>query len=191
MASHLMMDIETLNTNYDSVILSIGLAKFNPFGHGVIDVLELKPTIEDQTTIYHRTIDDNTLAWWSKQPQEVIDSTFDDAGRMPFADCMEVLYHYAWNQKRIWANGTVFDISIVEHAFRQTLTDRPQPVPWPFYDVRDTRTVYEMTNVSLKDKKYGSKTTHNAVEDTIHQVIVLQDSYRKLIRAGILSEDQL
>lgn len=189
--SSLMIDIETLGTNYDSVILSIGLAKFSPFGDGVLDVLELKPTIEDQMSIYDRKIDEDTFKFWSRQPQEVIDSTFDDTGRMSFVDCMEVLYHYSWNQKRIWANGSAFDITILEHAFRQTLVDRPQPVPWPFYEVRDARTAYEMANVSLKDKKYGSKTTHNAIDDVLHQIVVLQDSYRKLVKAGILDANKL
>ena len=74
----------------------------------------------------------------------------------------------------------------METAFRQTLTDRPNPIPWPFWTVRDTRTLFEMTGVSLKDKKYGTKTTHNAVEDAEHQAIVVQDAYQKLIKAGLM-----
>jgi hypothetical protein len=191
MTSHVMIDLETLGTNYDSVIMSIGLVKFSPTGQGITDCLELKPTIEDQTEIYNRTIDDGTLAWWSSQSPEAVEAAFNDTGRMSFKDCMEVLYHYCWNQERVWANGTCFDIVISEHALKQTLIERPNPLPWAYYNVRDTRSFFEAANVRLKDSKYGTKTTHNAVEDAEHQVIVLQDAYRKLIKAGVLDASKL
>jgi hypothetical protein len=37
----------------------------------------------------------------------------------------------------------------------------------------------------LKDKKYGTKTTHKAVEDAEHQAIVVQDAYSKLATHGL------
>lgn len=188
MPSHVMIDIETLATTPDCVILSIGVVKFNPFGQGIIDKLELKPTIEDQTEIYNRVIDEDTLSWWAKQAPEVIDAAFNNEGRMSMKDCMEVLYHYCWNQDAVWSNGASFDVVIMESTFRQTLTDRPKPIPWQYYNVRDTRTLYDITGVKLKDKQYGTRTTHNAVEDAEHQAIVVQDAYRKLIKAGVLSE---
>jgi exodeoxyribonuclease VIII len=184
-----MIDLETVGTSLDCVIMSIGIVKFNPKTSGIISKLLLKPTIEDQTEVYNRVIDEGTLAWWAKQSPDAVEATFNDNDRMSFTDCMEVLYHYCWNQERVWANGTCFDIVILEHALKQCLTDLPNSAPWQFWNVRDTRSFYEAANVRLKDKKYGTKTTHNAMEDAEHQVIVLQDAYRKLIKAGVLSED--
>lgn len=185
MTSHVMIDLETLGTNPDSVILTIGIVKFNPKSKGVYDRLLLKPTVEDQTEIYNRFIDDGTLKWWSEQSQEAIDAGFCEKDRMPLKDCMEVIYHYCWNQDRVWSNGASFDIVVLESALRQTLTDRPNPIPWPFYTIRDTRTIYEIAGVSLKDKKYGTKTTHDALEDAEHQALVLQDAYQKLTALGL------
>jgi hypothetical protein len=68
---------------------------------------------------------------------------------------------------------------------RQTLTDYPNPIPWPHYTVRDTRTLYEIAGVRLKDKKYNTKTTHKAVEDAEHQALVVQDAYKKLMNYGL------
>jgi len=184
-----MLDIESLNTTPDCVIMSIGAVKFNPKGTGIIDRLELKPTVEDQTEIYNRTIDEGTLKWWSTQSVEALDAAFNAACRMPLKDCMEVLYHFCWNSDAVWGNGSSFDIVVMESAFRQTLTDRPRPIPWQYWSVRDTRTLYELAGVKLKDKKYGTKTTHNALEDAEHQAIVAQDAYQKLIRAGVISAD--
>ena len=186
MPSHLMIDIESLDTSPNCVILTIGVVKFNPKGNGVLDRLELKPTIEDQTEIYNRIINEDTLRWWSQQSPEALNAAFNEQGRMSLKECMEVLYHYCWNQDAVWANGAPFDVVVMETAFRQTLTDKPNPIPWPFYTVRDTRTLFEIAGVKLKDKKYGTKTTHNAVEDAEHQAIVVQDAYQKLIAAGLM-----
>lgn len=181
-----MIDLETLGVDHDSVILSIGMVKFNPFNNGIIDKIEIKPTIDDQTEIYGRMVDDSTIQWWATQSEDAVNQAMSDEGRFPFKDCMEAVFQYCWNQERVWANGSAFDIVILEHSLKQTLTDRPNPIPWPYYTVRDTRTIYEITGVSLRDKKYKTKTTHSAVEDAEHQVIVLQDAYHKLVNAGVL-----
>ena len=49
-----MIDMETLDTSPDCVILTIGAVRFDPKGNGVVERLELRPTIEEQTEIYGR-----------------------------------------------------------------------------------------------------------------------------------------
>ena len=185
MANDIMIDLETLDTNPYCVILTIGAVRFDPKGQGVIERLELRPTIEDQTEIHNRIINEDTLRWWSEQSPEALEEAMGDRDRMSFRDCMEVLYKFCWNRRAVWSNGASFDVVACETGMRQTLTEYPNPIPWPFYTVRDTRTLYEIAGVSLKDKKYGSKTTHKAVEDAEHQAIVVQDAYMKLIKAGL------
>jgi hypothetical protein len=72
----------------------------------------------------------------------------------------------------------------MDHAWKQL----GKNTPWNFWDIRDTRTLYDITNVNLKDKKYATKTTHRAVEDAEHQAIVVQDAYRKLMKCGLISQ---
>jgi hypothetical protein len=57
--------------------------------------------------------------------------------------------------------------------------------PWQYWTVRDTRTLFDVTGVSLKDG--GHVTTHKAVEDAERQAIVVQSAYRKLIKAGLVT----
>ena len=182
-----MIDMETLDTSPYCVILTIGAVRFDPRGNGVVERLELRPTIEDQTEIYNRVINDDTLRWWSEQSPEALEEALGDRGRISFKECLEILYKFCWNRRAVWSNGASFDVVVAETAFRQVLTDKPNPIPWPFYTIRDTRTLYEIAGVKLKDKKYGTKTTHRAVEDAEHQAIVVQDAYRKLIKFGIIS----
>jgi len=183
MATDIMIDIESLDTNPDCVILTIGAVRFDPKGSGIIEKLELRPTIDEQTEKFNRTINDDTLRWWSEQSPEALEEAMGDRDRMSFKDCMEILYKFCWNRRAVWSNGAGFDVVAMESAWRNL----GMRTPWPFYTVRDTRTLYEIAGVSLKDKKYGSKTTHKAVEDAEHQAIVVQDAYRKLIKAGLIS----
>ncbi len=67
MATHAMIDIETLGTEPGSVVLSVGAVKFDPFNniepnngkHWMLDV--------DAQTNVGRLVDESTLAWWGKQ----------------------------------------------------------------------------------------------------------------------------
>ena len=42
-----MIDLETLDTSPYCVILTIGVVRFDPKGTGVVEKLELRPTIEE------------------------------------------------------------------------------------------------------------------------------------------------
>lgn len=180
MAIHAMIDKETLGTNPDTVILTIGVVLFDPCATGIIDRIELRPTIEDQTDVYNRTINDSTVEWWSKQSAEAIEEAMGDRDRISFRECMESLQQFCWKAEKVWSNGSVFDIIVAESAFRDLGIDPP----WKFWEIRDCRTIYDLAGVSLKDSKYQTKTTHKAVEDAEHQAIVVQDAYKKLIKAG-------
>lgn len=178
MASDLMIDIEALDTTPNCVILTIGLVTFNPYTDEIYERLTLRPTIDDQTTEYNRSISEDTLRWWSEQSPEALEEAMGDNDRMSLRDCMEVLYKFGWNRRAVWSHGAPYDIVVCESAMRQTLTDRPNPIPWPFYTVRDTRTLFEVANVSLKDD--GFKTSHRAVDDAERQAVIVQKAYRKL-----------
>jgi hypothetical protein len=182
MANDIMIDIESLDTTPDCVILSIGAVRFDPRGNGVAEKLELKPTVEDQTEIYNRRINDDTIRWWSEQNPAALDEALSEEGRMPLKDCMEVLYKFCWNRRAVWSNGAPFDLVVMENAWRQ-VSDLPNPIPWPFWTMRDTRTLYEIAGVKLKDG--GHVTSHRAVDDAERQAIVVQQAYMKLMKAGL------
>lgn len=182
MANDIMVDLETLDTNPNCVILSIGAVRFSPTGMGIVEKIELKPTIEDQTEQYRRTISEDTLQWWGKQNPQAIEEAFSESGRLSFAECLEILYKFCWNRRAIWSNGSGFDIVALETGYR----DVGKAIPWPYYTARDTRTLFDIAGVSLRDRKYGTKTTHRAIEDAEHQAIVVQDAYRKLKKFGLI-----
>lgn len=180
MPLHTMIDMETLHTDPNAVILTIGVTLFDPLGSGVHERLELRPTIDEQTDVYNRAISESTLDWWATQSEEARVEALGDQNRIPYRDAMEQLAKFCWNRRGVWSNGSTFDVIIAENSFREL----DIKVPWNFWHIYDCRTAYALANVSLKDKKYGTKTTHRAVEDAEHQVLVLQDGCRKLHDAG-------
>jgi len=184
MANDIMIDLETLDNRPEAVVLTIGAVRFDPKGSGIVEKLELRPTIEDQTEIYKRTISEDTIQWWAQQSPEALEEALGDQGRQPFGECMEALYKFCWNRRAVWSNGATFDIVMMEHAWRQTST-RVVPIPWQFWTIRDTRTIYEVTNVKLQSG--GHTTSHKAVEDAERQAIVVQEAYMKLMKAGLVS----
>jgi hypothetical protein len=180
MAADIMIDIESLDTSPYCVILTIGAVRFDPKGTGVVERLELRPTIEDQTEVYNRVINDDTIRWWSTQNPAALEEAMGDQGRESFKQCMEKLYKFCWNRRAVWSNGASFDCVVMETAWQQL----DMRIPWPFYTVRDTRTLYEVAGVKLKDG--GHVTSHKAVEDAERQAIVVQKAYKKLMDAGFL-----
>ena len=169
-----MIDLETLDTSPYCVILTIGAVRFDPKGTGIVERLELRPTIDEQTDQYNRIINDDTIRWWSEQSPDALEEALSDRDRIPFKDAMDQLYKFCWNRRAVWSNGSAFDIVACETAYRQLET----PIPWPFYTVRDTRTLYDIAGVKLRSG--GKITTHKAVEDAIAQAELVQEAYRKL-----------
>ncbi len=66
MARHLMVDLETLATSPDAVILTLGAVTFDPASDRTFDKLYYRVDLDSCTNLGMR-IDDATVDWWSKQ----------------------------------------------------------------------------------------------------------------------------
>lgn len=175
-----MIDLETMGITSTAVILTIGAVIFDPKGTSIQDRIELRPTMEDQEAL-GRTIDESTLKWWSNQNAAAQEEAFSDRDRIPFKEAMEKLHKFCWNRNNVWSHGAAFDVVLMETSW-QSLGMQP---PWLFHTVRDTRTLFDITGVSLKDGGYV--TTHRAVEDAARQAFIVQKAYQKLIKASVVS----
>jgi len=69
MAIHGMIDLETLGVLPDTVVMTLGAVKFDPYSAAEPhSELYLRLDVEEQTEAYSRSINDDTLAWWASQP---------------------------------------------------------------------------------------------------------------------------
>ena len=107
--THVMIDLETLGTNPDCVILSLGAVEFDPAtgeqGREYYEVI-------DRGSQQHlgRTEDSSTLAWWDRQSPEARKVL-----TAPGKAISSVLMDFkAWLPPscKPWAKGPTFDIAI-------------------------------------------------------------------------------
>lgn len=171
----IMIDLETLNTTPDSTILTIGAVKFDPFGSELkepqMDSFYVKVDLDSCDRI-GLTTNDDTIAWWANQSKEAQEAAFDPNGRIPIEDAFAQLYKFCWGAKRVWANGSCFDIIICEHVFRKI----GKAIPWSFWEVRDVRTAFDL---GINPQR-PPVTAHHALEDAWNQAVGIQNVYNTL-----------
>lgn len=177
--SDIMVDIETLGTKPNSVMLTIGAVRFNPFGddsenkNGPNDMDQFYCRVDPETFTWpDAEVDDNTLAWWGQQSADVREEAFTEEGRLPVLKVMQEFYKWCQPHDRIWANGPAFDIVILEHTYRRL----GRGFPWQYYQVRDARTIYKM----VPGYRKVNPALHHAAWDCWAQVVSLQDCLRRL-----------
>lgn len=164
-----MIDIETIGVGPSATILSIAAQVFDPFGTGYgKQQYYARVALESQE---NRTIDEHTLAWWATQPAAARDEAFMEEGRVDLDKALDSLGKIIWHAKFLWAQGPTFDCTILEHAYKSY----GKPIPWQFYQVRDSRTVF-----SLWPELPKPPTTHHALEDCRRQIDMLQSTLKHL-----------
>jgi hypothetical protein len=72
-----MLDIETLATTPDAVVLSFAAVKFNEFNaqETYIDEINVALDVDEQINL-GRTVNPETLNWWATQPKEIQEAAF-------------------------------------------------------------------------------------------------------------------
>lgn len=166
-----MIDIEALGTRPGAAILSIGAVMFGPGGLGETFYA---PVLLASCGAVGLTMDPATVTWWMRQSGEASAAAFrDDAARLP-----QVLLTFSdWFKAQCathpWCHGATFDVPLLDAAYRACgLT-----APWEFWNVRDTRTLYDLAGVKV-DRATG--THHNALDDAINQAATAVQAMRIL-----------
>lgn len=161
-----MIDLETLATTADAVIMSIGAVRFDMDGT-VYPATFYASVSVDSNLERGRKISESTLIWWMGQSPEA-QRVFNEP-KTPLASALQELAE--WVERggtpvEIWSNGASFDIPMLEHAY----TQHDLAVPWPHWASRCVRTYKNLPGAN--DIVAGIKivgTAHNALDDAIHQ----------------------
>jgi hypothetical protein len=165
----LMIDLEGLGTGPDTTILTIAAQAFDPVGRGFYDQhYYARVSLESQPD---RSIQQGTIDWWATQPAAAKEEAFGEEGRIPLDQALDELGRLIWKAKRVWAQGPTYDMNILEHAYKSY----GKPIPWQFYVVRDSRTVFSLWKDLPKPP-----TSHHALEDCRRQIELLQNTLKHL-----------
>ena len=177
--AHLMIDIETLGTTPDALILTVAAQSFDPVGDGYYNQSYYARV--DFDSQLDRKIEDGTLKWWATQNSMAREEAFPEDDRKPLEQVLDELGKLIWQSSAIWANGPTFDMTILEHAYKSY----KKPLPWQYYRVRDARTVYMLKSDSavLSNSQVtdvNRPASHHALDDCRRQIDLLQQTLRQL-----------
>ena len=169
MTTWAMIDLESLSTDPDGQILTIGAVKFDPFTtEATHSDFYYRFDIDEQEQM-GRTQSESTLEWWGKQSADVQAEAFGD-DRTDCVTILKALKKWYVGCDRVWTQGTM-DIDMLEHICRQL----DQPFPWAFWQVENCRTILNrMPRDPRKDIAFAA---HNALEDSKAQVEALRVSF--------------
>ena len=174
---HIMIDLETLSTHSNAVILSIGAVLFG-----------LGPRDEPQA-LYHMGveldscmnaglhIEPSTVNWWLDQKDENKNRLL-AMKRKSLEVVLEELLHVIPTKREVaqlyvWGHGSAFDITILENAYKAIRKE----MFWNYKNVRDTRTFFD-----LCDYTYKSDGGHDALQDAMNQAIGVREAYKQLFQ---------
>ena len=169
MPIHAMIDLETLDVTPQATVLTVGGVKFNPFDDSEPhSEFYYKLDLDSQD----RSVNDDTIAWWGRQDQKAQDEAFGTEGRTHTDIFLDSLPKWISDVDVLWGHGYGFDITILEDMLRQ----RNKNIPWQFWQVRDSRTLFGVHG-DPRDK--GAKGAHNALIDCYYQAQADQQIYKQ------------
>ena len=163
-----MIDIETLSTAPNALVLSVGMVSFDETN--IFDKMYIKNRISTATGDVSR----DTAIWWMKQSDEARKAIVESQKgviEMPEYNLVQELRDTlcTYSVKTIWSQGS-FDQNIIENLMLRNGVDKMQ-LP-EYYKWRDLRTVRKLLHIKNEVK---AKVLHNALEDATAQVKTLQE----------------
>jgi len=166
-----MIDLETLHTTPQAAVLTVGGVKFDPNNESEPhSEFYYKLDLDSQ----ERDVSDDTIAWWGQQDSKVQEEAFSPEGRVQIDEFLDSLPKWMVGVDVLWGHGYGFDITIIEDMLRQ----RGKPIPWQFWQVKDSRTLLSCCKVD--PRKAMQTDLHNALADAYFQAKSVQIAYKEL-----------
>ena len=170
---HGMIDLETLSTNPNATILTVGGVKFDPYTTAEPSQgMYFRVDVNSQTEM-GRDVMQETVNWWSKQPKEISDEAFSDDNRASLDDMIKKINKFSVGVDVFWCQGPLFDYAILQDIYKQL----GYPVPWQYWQIRDSRTLFSLVPKDPDEERTG---LHNALEDCYFQAKKVQRVYKQL-----------
>lgn len=182
-----MVDLETWGVTPGSAIRSIGAVLFGRMeGLGQ----EFYQNVDEESCRAARlTFEAPTVRWWSDPERaEAQQHLLTDKVPLRVAITRFLRWYGAVGGKEFWCHGAIFDEPILSAAARACgYTDRQ--LAWKFWDVRCTRTLFDLTGFDWK-KHERTGTHHHALEDAKTQATGVQAALRGGLRSQCISLDE-
>lgn len=163
----IMLDIETLGTDPNSVIVSLGAVRFSWKDGEVFDKFYVNLDAKNGVDLGMK-IDPNTIDWWAKQPKVARDAWMKDP--VPVETALGMFNDWFGDKKHeVWCNGMNFDFPLLQNAYSAV----GMKSPWQYFLLNDMRTIVNVFNARDKYQVFRKENAvsvyHNALDDCIEQ----------------------
>ena len=166
-----MLDIETLATSPNAVVIQVGFVPFD-ISSGVVGKNKFLINISSEDCQkYGLETNPDTIAFWEKQDRAIWNSTQENPQPLEVALrelAAFIRQNLSSSRRRIWSHAT-FDIPVVSNAYNVAGIE----IPWNYRETRDIRTL-NWLHTSLLEKKEKEnaprENAHNALADCLYQI---------------------
>jgi hypothetical protein len=174
----IMVDLETLGTVADSVMLSIGAVRFNKVTGNVDDAGFYACVDVDDQLKQGRRIQSDTLQWWLGQDAAAKKALFTHT--LTLNEALAELINWMGDAEKmeVWSNGADFDLPILHHAVRT----QDLELPVKFWNHRCMRTMKKLPGADAVGREF-SGTRHHALDDASNQAQHLSAIWNHLFGA--------
>lgn len=109
MATHGMIDLETLDTSPRCTVLTVGGVKFDPYStNEPHSEFYFRLDLDEQDRL-GRTVTDDTIEWWAKQDPRVKEEAFREDDRVGLKHFLDHLTKWMVGVDVLWGHGYGFD----------------------------------------------------------------------------------
>lgn len=173
---HLMVDIETLGTQSNSVILSIAAVNFDldngRTGERFYQNIALRSSMD-----MGLVIDPDTLKWWLQQDKGPLAASLTEERNLSqvLADFISFCKNLGQDNLKVWGNAARFDLGLVENACNRA----GLLLPWKYYDERDVRTLAAFAP-QIKEAIPFRGNKHHPLDDCLYQIRYCTEIWKSL-----------
>lgn len=178
--SDIVIDLETMGTGPDAIIVSIGALIFNRADAPgtIIDSFEVKLDVENQPG---RVCDPGTMLWWMKasmkDARQAAFTTREPRVRLGLALKQLDEFIDKYDLGEMWGCSPSFDMNILQHAYRQHKVDIPMPF-WKWSCIRTIESFFYGKNTRKPGgDNWLDGTAHDALDDCKMEAMVIQKCY--------------
>lgn len=167
----LMVDIETLGIEFNSVITQIGACYFNLETGEIYEKFLVNISIQDCLN-HGLIVNGDAIKFWLNQ----LNRSFLESP-VELSKALQMFRDFCKINKKahIWSHST-FDITIITNAYRAI----KQGIPFSYKNICDIRTLVYLANNKKEKTKKGDEKTHNGLEDCIYQVKYCSEAFNIL-----------
>lgn len=173
-----MIDIETLSSQSDACVISIGLVGFDD------SEILFRDSFAIHLDDWHGHIDPRTVKWWMDQGPEAQAFSFRNPEPLYTKQAVTRFGEFSFNfcRDEVWANGPQFDLVVLRNWWRRCTGLDSFPIHYRAY--RDCRTVWTAArarNVDVDEAwRRAGIVPHDPLSDAESQAIAVQIALKGL-----------